>query len=212
MSELDKYLQPLATEAGDRLTDRVARFIELAQQDVYASIVLRQREAASTADHATRSLAYMASKAGYFTRMCEFEHAVFADVEDSNPLLTVGLSSNYQRKLFGSDWFATVCGTAAALMNAARSTPYDADVAELLDPPGFGIDAHASIATWMIGGLRASPEASRMAVTSPSQAVTDDELFDCFLYGYYLRACERALPDEARREFARRERSHDTEQ
>jgi hypothetical protein len=195
----DTHLGPLATKAGARVTDPVAGFIELALQGAYAFVVLAQPDDDDTAAEGARWLARMAAKLGYITRVCEFEDDLLVDFPDVNQYLTYVLENSHRKRTMGVDWFATLRGTAARLMAAVRTAPYADDVAQLLTPTGLGHDAHVALRSWLINGLRATPEAQGRMVAG-ARELSDEELSDCWMYGYYLRGCENALPNEAREE------------
>jgi hypothetical protein len=201
LAEKHTYLHPLATRAGERVSEPVASFIELAQQGAYGLIVMPRRESEGIAADAASWLACMAAKLGYFTRVCEFEDDLLVDIPDASEYLTGYLERAYRERTPGGDWFATVCDAAATMMNAVRTAPYAADVVELLAPTGFGHDAHVGLCSWLINGLRASAE-GQQRMSAGTEAITEQDLFDCWMYGYYLRACENALSDEARQELA----------
>jgi hypothetical protein len=200
-AEKHTYLHPLATRAGERVSEPVAGFIERAQQGAYVSVVAARRQTEGIAADSASWLACMAAKLGYFTRVCEFEDDLLVDIPDASEYLTEYLEGAYRERTTGMDWLATVCATAAVMMNAVRTEPYSADVVELLAPTGFGHDAHVGLCSWLINGLRASPHAQQ-SMTAGAEEITDEDLSDCWMYGYYLRACENALPDEARQELA----------
>ena len=197
----DTHLGPLATRAGARVTDPVAGFIDLALQDAYAVVVPAAPEDADSAAEGASWLACMAAKLGYITRVCEFEEDLLVDFPDVNQYLTYVLENSHRKRTMGVDWFATLRGTAARLMAAVRTAPYADDVAQLLTPTGLGHDAHVALRSWLINGLRATPEAQGRMVTG-ARELSDEELSDCWMYGYYLRGCENALPNEARQELA----------
>ena len=201
MAEKHTYLHPLATRAGERVCEPVASFIELAQQGAYGLLVKPRRESEGTAVDSASWLACMAAKLGYFTRVCEFEDDLLVDIPDASEYLTEYLERAYRERTTGGDWFATVCDAAATMMSAVRTSPYAADVVELLAPTGFGHDAHVGLCSWLINGLRASAE-GQQRMSAGAEAITEQDLFDCWMYGYYLRACENALSDEARQELA----------
>src|ERR1019366_3675367 len=204
-ADADSYLRPLATKAGDRVSAPVAAFIELAQQGAYAGLVTPQRDGEGAAGDAAASwLAATAAKLGYSTRVCEFEDELLVDIADVNEYLTQRLEQFHREQTMGTDWFATLCGSAAMITTTVQTAPYSPDVVELLAPAGFGHDAHVAICSWLINGLRASPEAQRRMAAGAGE-ITDQELSACWMYGYYLRACENALPAGAREEFQRME-------
>lgn len=196
----DTHLGPLATKAGARVTDPVAGFIELALRGAYAVVVLAQPDADGIEADGATWLAWMAAKLGYITRICEFEDDLLVDFPDVNQYLTYVLENSHRKRTMGADWFATLCGTAARLMAAVRTAPYADDVAQLLAPTGLGHDAHVALRSWLINGLRANPEAQ--ARTAGARTLADHDLSDCWMYGYYLRGCENALPEDARQELA----------
>jgi hypothetical protein len=200
-AEKHTYLHPLATRAGERVSEPVAGFIERAQQGAYVSLVAARRETDGIAADSASWLACMAAKLGYFTRVCEFEDDLLVDIPDASEYLTGYLDRAYGERTPGMDWFATVSATAAVMMHAVRTEPYSADVVELLTPTGFGHDAHVGLCSWLINGLRASPQAQQR-IAAGAEGITDDDLSECWMYGYYLRACENALSDEARQELA----------
>lgn len=204
-ADADSYLRPLATKAGDRVSVPVPAFIELAQQGAYVAVVTPQRDGDDTAGGAAASwLAATAAKLGYSTRVCEFEDALLVDIADVNGYLTQRLEQFHREHTMGTDWFATLCGTAAMITTTVRAAPYSPDAVELLAPTGFGHDAHVAVCSWLINGLRASPEAQRTMAAGAGE-ITDQELSACWMYGYYLRACENALPAGAREEFQKME-------
>jgi hypothetical protein len=205
MVEATSYLHPLATRAGQRVGVPVASFIERAQRDAYRFVVTPKGEGGEDAAGENANwLATTAAKLGYSTRACEFQDELLRDIPETNEHLTHALERSYRERTHGADWFAALCGTAAMVMAIARTEPYSADAAELLAPAGFGHDAHVGLCSWLINGLRASPQAQHR-VAAEGGGITDPELSDCWMYGYYLRACEIALPDQARQEFAETE-------
>jgi hypothetical protein len=196
-ADADSYLVPLATKAGDRVSMPVSAFIELAEQSAYGAVVTPQHEDDGAAGGAATSwLAATSAKLGYSTRVCEFEHELLVDIADVNEYLTRRLEQFHRERTMGTDWFATLCGTAAMITTTVRAAPYSPDVVDLLAPTGFGHDAHVAVCSWLINGLRANPEAERAMAAGPGE-ITDQELSACWMYGYYLRACENALPAEA---------------
>jgi hypothetical protein len=202
-ADVESYLHPLATKAGDRVSAPVVSFIELAHQGAYAALVMPQRDGEDAAgDAAARWLAAMAAKLGYSTRVCEFEDDLLVDIADVNKYLTHRLEQLHREHTIGTDWFATLCGTAAMITNTVRTAPYSPDAVELLAPTGFGHDAHVVLCSWLINGLRATPEVERRMAAEAGE-ISDEELSACWMYGYYLRACENALPSEAREELQR---------
>ena len=204
MMEATSYLQPLATKAGARVGAPVASFIERAQRDVYRFLVTPQRDGEDAPDEDPGWLAMMAAKLGYSTRACEFEDDLLRDIPDTNEHLTQILERSYRERTPGADWFGALCGTAAMITSTVRTEPYSADAAELLAPTGFGHDAHVGLCSWLINGLRASPQAQQR-MTADGGGISDPELSDCWMYGYYLRACEIALPAQAREELVKAE-------
>jgi len=200
-ADADSYLRPLATKAGDRVSAPVAAFIELAQHGAYVAVVTPQRSGEAAA---AGWLASTAAKLGYSTRVCEFEDELLVDIADVNAYLTERLEQFHREQTMGTDWFATLSGTAAMITTTVRAAPYSPDTVELLAPTGFGHDAHVAVCSWLINGLRASPEAQRRMDTGAGE-ITDQELSACWMYGYYLRACENALPAGAREEFQKME-------
>ena len=205
LAEADSYLRPLATKAGERVSAPVAAFIELAQQGAYVAVVRPQRDDEDAAGDAAASwLAAMAAKLGYSTRVCEFEDPLLVDMSDVNGYLTQRLEQFHREQTMATDWFAALCGTAAMITTTVQAAPYSPDVVELLAPTGFGHDAHVAVCSWLVNGLRASPEVARR-MPAGAAAISDQELFACWMYGYYLRACENALPAGAREEFQKME-------
>jgi hypothetical protein len=203
--DADSYLHPLATKAGERVGAPVAAVIELAQQRAYVALVVPQRDRESAAgDAAVGWLAATAAKLGYCTRVCEFEDELLVDIADVNQYLTQRLEQFQREHTMGTDWLATLCGTAAMITTTVRTAPYSPDAVELLSPTGFGHDAHVAVCSWLINGLRASAETQRRLAEGVGE-LTDQELSACWMYGYYLRACENALPASARQEFQRME-------
>ena len=199
-ADADSYLHPLATRAGERVAAPVASFIELAQQAAYVTVVMAQRDAEHAAgDAAAGWLAAMAAKLGYATRVCEFEDELLVDIADVNEYVTQRLEQFHREHTMGADWFATLCGTAAMITTTVQTAPYSPDAVDLLAPTGFGHDAHVALCSWLINGLRASPEAERRTAAGAAE-ISDGELSACWTYGYYLRACENALPADAREE------------
>ena len=197
-ADADSYLHPLATRAGERVAAPVASFIELAQQAAYVTVVMAQRDDEQAAgDAAAGWLASMAARLGYATRVCEFEDELLVDIADVNEYLTQRLEQFHREHTMGADWFATLCGTAAMITTTVQTAPYSPDVVDLLAPTGFGHDAHVALCSWLINGLRASPEAERRTTAGVAE-ISDRELSACWTYGYYLRACENALPADAR--------------
>ena len=204
-ADADSYLHPLATRAGERVAAPVATFIELAQQAAYVTVVMAQRDAEQAAgDAAAGWLASMAAKLGYATRVCEFEDELLVDIADVNEYVTQRLERFHREHTMGADWFATLCGTAAMITTTVETAPYSPDAVDLLAPTGFGHDAHVALCSWLINGLRASPEAERPAAAGAAE-ISDRELSACWTYGYYLRACENALPADAREELQQME-------
>ena len=204
-ADADSYLHPLATKSGDRVSAPVAAFIELAQQRAYVAVVMPQRDREGAAEDAAGSwLASTAAKLGYATRVCEFEDALLVDIADVNEYLTQRLEQFHREHTMGTDWLATLCGTATMITTTVRSAPYSPDAVELLAPTGFGHDAHVAVCSWLINGLRASPETERR-MADGSGEISDQELSACWTYGYYLRACENALPAAAREELQKME-------
>ena len=197
----DTHLHRLAMRAGARVGEPVAGFIERAEQGTYGSVVGRHPESDGISADPARWLACMAAKLGYVTRVCEFEAELLVDFPDVNQYLTYVLENTHRRRTLGTGWFETLCSTAERLMNAVGNAPYAADVAQLLAPTGLGHDAHVVLCSWLINGLRASPEAQQR-MSAGTHGLSDRELSDCWMYGYYLRGCENALPDEARQELA----------
>jgi hypothetical protein len=199
-ADADSYLHPLATRAGERVAAPVATFIELAQQAAYVTVVMAQRDAEQAAGDAVAGwLASMAAKLGYATRVCEFEDELLVDIADVNEYVTQRLEQFHREHTMGADWFATLCGTAAMITTTVQTAPYSPDAVDLLAPTGFGHDAHVALCSWLINGLRASPEAERRTAGGAAE-ISDPELSACWTYGYYLRACENALPPDAREE------------
>lgn len=197
-ADADSYLHPLATRAGERVAAPVASFIELAQQAAYVTVVMAQRDDEHAAGDAPAGwLASMAAKLGYATRVCEFEDELLVDIADVNEYVTQRLEQFHREHTMGADWFATLCGTAAMITTTVQTAPYSPDVVDLLAPTGFGHDAHVALCSWLINGLRASPEAERRTTAGVAE-ISDRELSACWTYGYYLRACENALPADAR--------------
>jgi hypothetical protein len=197
-ADADSYLHPLATRAGERIAAPVASFIELAQQAAYVTVVMAQRDDEQAAgDAAAGWLASMAARLGYATRVCEFEDELLVDIADVNEYVTQRLEQFHREHTMGADWFATLCGTAAMITTTVQTAPYSPDVVDLLAPTGFGHDAHVALCSWLINGLRASPEAERRTTAGVAE-ISDRELSACWTYGYYLRACENALPADAR--------------
>ena len=204
-ADADSYLHPLATRAGERVAAPVASFIELAQQAAYVTVVMAQRDAEQAAgDAAAGWLASMAAKLGYATRVCEFEDELLVDIADVNGYVTQRLEQFHREHTMGADWFATLCGTAAMITTTVQTAPYSPDAVDLLAPTGFGHDAHVALCSWLINGLRASPEAERRRAAGAAE-ISDWELSACWTYGYYLRACENALPADAREELQQME-------
>jgi hypothetical protein len=204
-ADADSYLHPLATRAGERVAAPVASFIELAQQAAYVTVVMAQRDAEQAAgDAAGGWLASMAAKLGYATRVCEFEDELLVDIADVNEYVTQRLEQFHREHTMGADWFATLCGTAAMITTTVQTAPYSPDAVDLLAPTGFGHDAHVALCSWLINGLRASPEAERRTAAGAAE-ISDRELSACWTYGYYLRACENALPADAREELQQME-------
>ena len=199
-ADTESYLRPLATKAGDRVSAPVAAFIELAQQGAYVTLVTPQRDGdAAAGDAAASWLASMAAKLGYSTRVCEFEDELLVDIADVNEYLTQRLEQFHREQTMGTDWFATLCGTAAMITTTVQAAPYSPDAVELLAPTGFGHDAHVAVCSWLLNGLRTSPGVERRMAAGTGE-ITDRELSACWMYGYYLRACENALPAGAREE------------
>lgn len=191
----DELVQSVALRAFDIADDTHDGFIELAHREACPPLVELQRKLKDRPFDLIRvsyaaGLAQRASKLGYATRTVEFEHHAETDY---TPHLERFLRDAQHRHTLGADWFATICGAAHLLQRAAHKEPYSPHTALLLRPLGNGHSAQRELCAWELGAQINDSEAEEAM-----KEITDQELADCWGYGYYLRACEMSLPPEAR--------------
>lgn len=195
----DELVQSVALRAFDIADDTDPGFIELAHREACPPLLERQRELKDRPVDLIRvsyaaGLAQRASKLGYATRTVEFEQQAESDY---NPHLEQFLRDAHHRQTLGADWFATVCNAARLMHRAAHKEPYSPDTARLLRPLGNGHNAQRDLCAWELGAQINGSEAAEAM-----KEITDRELADCWGSGYYLRACEMSLPQEAHAELA----------
>lgn len=124
---------------------------------------------------------------GYFARAVEFN---VLRLDEVNENLADFLVWSADEGAYGDDWFATMNGAASTLANASESTaPPTAETDVLLAPEGMGDDARKRFAGHLLLALMNSDEAS--------SDVGFGVLMRAWRVGYYLRACDMALPNEA---------------
>jgi hypothetical protein len=96
------------------------------------------------------------------------------------------------------DWWATMCTTASGLMNHSLDDPFAPGVVGVLAPVGAGHQVHAQMCVRLLTRLLTTPDGEPWL----PDGITRHELAVCWFYGYYLRACEMSLPDDARTSLA----------
>lgn len=192
VEETENYVGTLSEKAADILDDQpLDRWMQLAHEVSFRTVVDRMRamETSPTRDQA--QVAYTATKMGYVARIVEFEDL---DLEDQNMELTEDLVLVESQGRFGDGWYPTACGMAHNLVNFSLNKGDDPEVASVLAPIGAGFDVHRRLCVRLLGRLLRTPE----GVDFEPDGITRPELANCWYYGYYLRAVEMALPDQAR--------------
>jgi hypothetical protein len=142
----------------------------------------------------------VAAKLGYQLRVVEFEDL---SLEDSNDELTEVMLQMVAEGKTGEGWFPNVCGTATMLMNASLKAPYEPGPASWLASVGAGHDVHAAMCASMVNSVLTTPEGADRVI----EGISAEDLTYAWRYGYYLRACEMSLPDDARDSLAEIDRS-----
>jgi hypothetical protein len=192
-------VQSIGLRAFDLVDSAAPNFVERAHAAASPGLLEHQGEALARPFETIRAayavgLASQASRLGYATRVAEFEQHPQADY---SPQLEQFMRDAYQRKTFGADWHQTVCGTARRLLEAGHKELRSPQRAQLQQPVGIGHDAQRALCSWELGAHIHDSKADEAM-----KEITDGELAECWGYGYYLRACEMSLPEEARAELA----------
>ena len=181
----------LCEQARDRIEEPTVHWVDLAMHLSFSDTVRKARgEASADGTRVQHGATYAAAKLGYQLRVVELNDL---DIEDWNEELAYMIRWMMAEQNGGDTWFQNVCATAAMLMNASIKEPYSPDVQHLLAPVGAGPDMHADMRATMVNAVLTKPDIGDQIRAD----VSAEDLSCAWGYGYYLRACERSLPDEA---------------
>jgi hypothetical protein len=180
--ELDTWLESLAEQVFELAGSEVPQYVGLA----FMQEGMRHAESNEAVQYVGSACAM-----GYFSRVAEL-HALAID--EVNADLADFLEWAAEENNFGDDWFATMNGAANTVANASESTaPASVETAALLAPEGMGTEARMRLAGHLLLQVFESDGRPRFGVESAA-------MMRAWRVGYYLRACEAALPDQAVRQ------------
>jgi len=188
-------VEPLVASLGDktaaRLEEPVPPWVNAIQLLCCARVVGHTREVPEPTNDQVR-WARTAAKLGYEARVVEFQDL---DRDDHNDELTEAIWLSKRKETFGAEWFQVIGGMAHLLLKLSIEKRYEPDAASLLAPIGLGHDIHTEMSVDVIGRIVVTDDD---AMRDLEGVITLGELGQCWRYGYYVRACEMSLPDEAR--------------
>lgn len=188
-------VEPLVGSLGDRtaarLEEPVPPWVNATQLLCFARVVGQMREVPEPTNDQVR-WARTAAKLGYEARVVEFGDL---DTDDHNDELTEAIWLSKRKETFGAEWFQAIGGMAHLLLKLSIEKRYEPDAASLLAPIGLGHDIHTEMSVDLIGRIVATDEDEMRDLEG---VISLAELGQCWRYGYYVRACEMSLPDEAR--------------
>jgi hypothetical protein len=187
--EANAMLEPLAHEAFELARQPLAEHIGLAMSLVLSDVVLSDQEPTEQ----DRRLGYSAGLLGYCARMTEFR---MLNESEFNPELAEMIAHFESDHTFGEDWFATIMGVTAMLMNASATAPHRPDVAPMLGPIGIGYDMRERLGTGMMTAFLSAETPDDIGLS---------ELYECWRFGHWYRAGDASLPDEALQWFAHKD-------
>jgi hypothetical protein len=187
-AEADELLIALGTRAGELYGQPLPDYIELAAKTVPVSLL--PKGASPTANDI--GLMYSSVRLNYVARVAEFERYSKGDYSAE---LHGALVAAEHGRMAGDDWFATLTTLAMGLAGEAMTDPYRPDVAPMFGPPGIG---HQQRRRWrhaLVSNLLTDPDSGH---PRDPDVITHELLYHLWEFGYWLRACDASLPDDAR--------------
>jgi hypothetical protein len=139
-------------------------------------------------------LTYTSARFGFYARPAECAQQ---GVEETNATVTEMLDWKYREAAGADDWFFTVGRTAEALSAAIERGFTAPQISQALGPEGIGRPFRRRLAVLMVDSiLYDEHEELRRELGT----LTPAALVRCWDFGYYLSACDAALPSPAREE------------
>jgi hypothetical protein len=194
-SDLDRALHDSISSTIELVRNPAPRVIDLAMK-VALPMVRPGRVTPDEADEARPAdvtpeealFAGTAAKLGYEARKVEI---AYHDLKDRNESLSSFIAYAHEED---DDWFATLSRVALMLTGAALAEPFPTgDTADLLGDTGLGYETRQYFAMRLLESLLTDPETGGPRLLPGD--LTTNELYECWLFGYYLDACEASVPD-----------------
>jgi hypothetical protein len=190
MNDRDQYLSSIGDRAVALAADAPPYWLDVAAQSVLvnAELALVPEPDLARPGPDAHSLAYTAARLGINARRAECQ--AIGLPEEENWLRDL-LERNHDRS-GGSDWFRTVCVTAAGLVRIAEED-------RGMSPSGLGQEMYLRLGELIVQAMLSDASAAGRQLGT----VTTATVFRCWHFGYYLSACNGSLPVPATAELSR---------
>jgi hypothetical protein len=184
----------LAGQAIENVEVSIEKWADILLFHAFPDVVLSLRDDNNADDRDAEdsiSLAFTAARLGWFGRAAEF---AFLEEMGINENLIGVLRRSAARP--DNTWMGAARSAASALMNVSRMPTAEREqptADELLAPIGVGDAVREDMITRLIGALVIN-DAGDVVVPD---GIVIPELDVCVRYGYYMHACQSAMPEEA---------------
>lgn len=192
-AEVNEIAQVLANQTFDHAEEPIDTWADMMLFATFSRIVLALRGTDEPTDRqrgTVDQLAYEAARLGWISRRVEFG---FMEQPGANEDLTGVLRRSAADP--HNTWVGAVVSAASALMNISKQPGSERGqpAEELLRPLGIGSAVRENLITRLIGAFVIDEHGD---VTEPND-ITIPEIGACIRFGYYMQACEDAMPEEA---------------
>jgi hypothetical protein len=200
--EIKALVAPLGNKTAARMDEPMACWVDLLQVLCFARVVGHLRDETLEPTNDQVRWARTAARLGYLFRIVEFETL---NEDDHNSALAEWIRLVQRKSEWGEEWFQAVGGITQLLLKLSIENRNEPDAEKLLAPTGLGHDVHTEMSIDSLGRIIMDEDDKPRDLEG---VISPRELGHCWRYGYYLRACEMSLPEEAKEELAAMDAAH----